>query len=118
LAISSLAQGPAEPARPTKGAFDEDPGGIRDFLRFRATDAGYHGVERPPTPPNIAMASATFATLSARRPGRLTISSDILIQDSGKPDEIAPQVPQRSLETLPVDTLVYVLVAAIARPIA
>jgi transglutaminase-like putative cysteine protease len=41
--------------------------------------------------------------------GRLTISSDILIQDSGKPDEIASQVPQRSLETLPVDTLVYLL---------
>ena len=41
--------------------------------------------------------------------GRLTISSDMLIRDSGKPDETAPQAPQRSLETLPADTLVYLL---------
>jgi transglutaminase-like putative cysteine protease len=41
--------------------------------------------------------------------GRLTISSNMLIRDSGKPDETAPQVPQRSLESLPVDTLVYLL---------
>src|SRR5579872_3484502 len=41
--------------------------------------------------------------------GRLTVSADLLIQDSGAPDEIAPQAPQHSLETLPVETLVYLL---------
>ena len=41
--------------------------------------------------------------------GRLTISSDMLVQDSGQPDEVAPDAAQHSLETLPVDTLVYLL---------
>ena len=41
--------------------------------------------------------------------GRLTISADFLALDSGKPDEIAPGATQRPLETLPVDTLVYLL---------
>jgi transglutaminase-like putative cysteine protease len=41
--------------------------------------------------------------------GRVTISSDILIQDSGKPDEVVPEAAQGSLETLPVDVLVYLL---------
>jgi transglutaminase-like putative cysteine protease len=41
--------------------------------------------------------------------GRLTISADILVQDSGDPDERAPAAAQSSLETLPVDVLVYLL---------
>lgn len=41
--------------------------------------------------------------------GRLTISADFLVQDSGNPDEVAPEATQRPLETLPVDTLVYLL---------
>ncbi len=41
--------------------------------------------------------------------GRLTISGETLVRDSGKPDEVAPYAMQRSLETLPVDTLVYLL---------
>jgi transglutaminase-like putative cysteine protease len=41
--------------------------------------------------------------------GRLTVSADFLIQDSGAPDEVAPQAPQHPLETLPVETLVYLL---------
>jgi hypothetical protein len=41
--------------------------------------------------------------------GRLTISADFLALDSGKPDDIAPEATQRPLETLPVDTLVYLL---------
>jgi len=41
--------------------------------------------------------------------GRLTISSDILIQDSGEPDAMVPEAAQSSLETLPVDVLVYLL---------
>ena len=41
--------------------------------------------------------------------GRITLSADFLIQDSGKTDEIAPDATQAPLETLPVDTLVYLL---------
>ena len=41
--------------------------------------------------------------------GRLTISADFLIRDSGKPDEVAPDVEQYALEKLPVETLVYLL---------
>jgi transglutaminase-like putative cysteine protease len=41
--------------------------------------------------------------------GRLTISSDMVVQDSGEPDEVAPGAAQSSLEGLPVDVLVYLL---------
>jgi transglutaminase-like putative cysteine protease len=41
--------------------------------------------------------------------GRLTISADFLVLDSGKPDDVAPGATQRPLETLPVETLVYLL---------
>ncbi len=41
--------------------------------------------------------------------GRLTISADFLALDSGKPDDVAPEAIARPLETLPVDTLVYLL---------
>jgi transglutaminase-like putative cysteine protease len=41
--------------------------------------------------------------------GRLTISADFLVQDSGEKDEVAPDATLRPLETLPVETLVYLL---------
>jgi transglutaminase-like putative cysteine protease len=41
--------------------------------------------------------------------GRLTMSADFLIRDSGTPDDAAPDAWQQSLETLPVETLVYLL---------
>ena len=41
--------------------------------------------------------------------GQLTVSADFLIEDSGEADEVAPEATQRSLETLPLDTLVYLL---------
>jgi transglutaminase-like putative cysteine protease len=41
--------------------------------------------------------------------GRLTLSADFLIADSGQPDEVAPDVEQHPLEQLPVETLVYLL---------
>ena len=41
--------------------------------------------------------------------GQLTISADFLIEDSGEAHEVAPEATQRSLETLPVETLVYLL---------
>jgi transglutaminase-like putative cysteine protease len=41
--------------------------------------------------------------------GRLTISSDFVIRDSGKQDDAAPDAEQYALEKLPVETLVYLL---------
>jgi hypothetical protein len=41
--------------------------------------------------------------------GRLTVSADFLIRDSGAPDRVAREVVQHSLETLPVEHLVYLL---------
>jgi hypothetical protein len=41
--------------------------------------------------------------------GEITMSSDFLIEDSGKPDEIAPDTVDHALDKLPVDTLVYLL---------
>jgi transglutaminase-like putative cysteine protease len=41
--------------------------------------------------------------------GRLTLSADFLVKDTGTPDEVAPQAQQHSLEALPVETLVYLL---------
>jgi hypothetical protein len=37
------------------------------------------------------------------------MSTDFLVQDSGEPDEVAPEAMQYSLDTLPVDVLVYLL---------
>jgi transglutaminase-like putative cysteine protease len=41
--------------------------------------------------------------------GKTTISGDFLVQDSGKPDDVAPNAQQHLLEALPVETLVYLL---------
>lgn len=41
--------------------------------------------------------------------GRLTLSTDFLIEDSGAPDDVAPDAIQHPLEALPVETLVYLL---------
>jgi transglutaminase-like putative cysteine protease len=41
--------------------------------------------------------------------GRLTLSTDFLIEDSGEPDAIAPHALQHDLENLPVDVLMYLL---------
>jgi len=41
--------------------------------------------------------------------GVLTMSTDFLINDGGKPDDVAPYAIQHPLEQLPVDTLVYLL---------
>lgn len=41
--------------------------------------------------------------------GRLALSTDFLVQDSGKPDEVVPGAEQHRLEELPVDTLVFLL---------
>ena len=41
--------------------------------------------------------------------GRLTVSTDFVIKDSGTPDDVAPHAEQHSLEQLPAETLVYLL---------
>ena len=41
--------------------------------------------------------------------GKITMSTDFLINDSGAPDEFAPDAAQHALEVLPVETLVYLL---------
>jgi transglutaminase-like putative cysteine protease len=41
--------------------------------------------------------------------GRLTMTTDFIVRDSGEPDAVAPHARQHELEVLPVDTLVYLL---------
>jgi transglutaminase-like putative cysteine protease len=41
--------------------------------------------------------------------GRLTMSTDFLVQDKGEPDEVALQAEQHALEDLPVEVLIYLL---------
>lgn len=42
-------------------------------------------------------------------PGRVRIWADALLNDSGAPDEIAPQAGQHAVEALPEETLVFLL---------
>jgi transglutaminase-like putative cysteine protease len=41
--------------------------------------------------------------------GRVTLSADGLVKDSGQPDVVAPTAPQHAVEDLPADTLIYLL---------
>jgi transglutaminase-like putative cysteine protease len=41
--------------------------------------------------------------------GRLTLSTDFLVQDSGELDEMAPEAEQHALERLPVEALIFLL---------
>ena len=41
--------------------------------------------------------------------GRLTLSTDFLVQHSGEPDEVVPGAEQHPLEELPVDALIFLL---------
>jgi transglutaminase-like putative cysteine protease len=41
--------------------------------------------------------------------GRLTMSTDFIVQDNGEPDEVAPAARQHALENLPVNVLIYLL---------
>src|SRR5664279_5369668 len=41
--------------------------------------------------------------------GRLTMTTDFLVQDKGEPDMIAPQAMQHDLGDLPVEVLIYLL---------
>ena len=50
-----------------------------------------------------------FLPRDPRADGRLTMSTDFVVQDSGEPDAVAPQAQQHALEDLPVEVLVYLL---------
>ena len=41
--------------------------------------------------------------------GRLTFSTDLMVQDNGQPDPVAPEAQQHALEDLPVDVLIFLL---------
>ena len=41
--------------------------------------------------------------------GRLTMSTDFLVQDKGEPDTMALQAEQHALQDLPVEVLIYLL---------
>jgi transglutaminase-like putative cysteine protease len=64
----------------------------------------------PPIPANTYHDSfGNFCHVIQAPAGRLALSTDFLLQDSGKPDEVVPGAQQRRLEELPVDTLVFLL---------
>jgi transglutaminase-like putative cysteine protease len=64
----------------------------------------------PPIPSNTYHDGfGNFCHVIRAPAGRLTVSADFLVQDSGAPDDVAPEALQHSLETLPVDHLVYLL---------
>jgi len=64
----------------------------------------------PPIVPNTYHDSfGNFCHVIRAPAGRLTISSDFLIRDSGTADDVAPYAEQHPLERLPVDTLIYLL---------
>ena len=64
----------------------------------------------PPVPANTYHDGfGNFCHVIRAPAGRLTLSADFLVKDSGTPDEVASEAPQHSLETLPVETLVYLL---------
>ena len=50
-----------------------------------------------------------FCHVITTPPGRLTISTDFLVQDSGAVDEYAPQAEQHAMQVLPVEALIYLL---------
>jgi transglutaminase-like putative cysteine protease len=64
----------------------------------------------PPIPANTYHDGfGNFCHVIRAPAGRLTISADFVVHDGGAPDEVAPEAAQHSLETLPVEHLVYLL---------
>ncbi len=64
----------------------------------------------PPVPTNTYHDSfGNFCHVIRAPAGRLTMSSDFLIQDDGRPDPIAAEAEQHALENLPVEVLIYLL---------
>ena len=64
----------------------------------------------PPIPANTYHDGfGNFCHVIRAPAGRLTMSTDFLMQDKGEPDATAPQVEQHALEDLPVEVLTYLL---------
>jgi transglutaminase-like putative cysteine protease len=64
----------------------------------------------PPVPVNTYHDSfGNFCHVIRAPTGRLTVSTDFMVQDNGQPDVIAPQAEQHGLESLPVEVLLYLL---------
>jgi hypothetical protein len=64
----------------------------------------------PPVPANTYHDTfGNFCHVIRAPAGRLTLSTDFLVQDSGEPDEMAPEAEQHSLEELPVEALIFLL---------
>ncbi|MEN3213639.1 transglutaminase family protein [Methylorubrum populi] len=64
----------------------------------------------PPIPQRQTIdAFGNVCTRIVAPPGRLTISADLLVADSGRPDEIAPEAHQIPVEALPDDVMVYLM---------
>ena len=64
----------------------------------------------PPIPANTYHDSfGNFCHVIRAPAGRLTMSTDFLVQDNGEPDPVAPQAQQHDLGDLPVEVLIYLL---------
>src|ERR1700689_5583027 len=64
----------------------------------------------PPIVPNTYHDSfGNFCHVIHAPAGRLTMSTDFVVEDNGEPDIVAPQAEQHALENLPVEVLVYLL---------
>jgi transglutaminase-like putative cysteine protease len=64
----------------------------------------------PPIPANTYHDSfGNFCHVIRAPAGRLTFSTDFLVEDKGEPDATAPQAEQHALEDLPVEALIYLL---------
>jgi transglutaminase-like putative cysteine protease len=64
----------------------------------------------PPIPANTYHDSfGNFCHVIRAPAGRLTFSTDFLVEDKGEPDAMAPQTEQHALEDLPVEVLIYLL---------
>jgi transglutaminase-like putative cysteine protease len=64
--------------------------------------------------PGVPVESITdgFGNLASRivaPPGRLTLTDDLIVEDDGQPDVVAPAARQVPVEELPADVLVYLL---------
>lgn len=64
----------------------------------------------PPIPANTYHDSfGNFCHVITAPTGRLTMSTDFSVQDSGEPDVVAPQAEQHALQVLPVEALIFLL---------
>ncbi len=64
----------------------------------------------PPLPANTYHDNfGNFCHVITAPKGRLKMSTDFIVQDSGEPDPVVPDAEQHALKDLPVDTLVYLL---------